>query len=156
MPVDNPRQNKHGWWGTLTIDKDTEPKGGLDVGELCIFIKTNVLSHVVVHGTFVLTINRISSLAAAKARFSNLPPPIVVQINRDLDLITTSYPNAALLEILEVDSLKSTPLTKKLNEYTRKLFTRDATLSPEDRVWIDSQDSDEIGKSDIEAGMGLT
>jgi len=155
MPVDNPRQNKHGWWGTLTIDKDTEPKGDLKVDQLCIFIKTNVLSHVVTRGTFVLTINRISSLAAAKARFSNLPPPLVVEINRDLDLITTNYPNAALLEILVVDHLKTTPLTKKLNEYTQKLFTRDPSLSAEDRGWLDSQDSYEIGRSDIEAGMGL-
>lgn len=153
MPVENSRQNKHGWWGTLSIDPDTEPKGNLKVGDLCIFVKTNRLSHHVANGTFILKINSIISLAAAKARFSHLPPQIVTEIYTDLDLITSNYPNLALVEILEADDQNTSPLTKKLNEYTRKLFTKDSSLNAEDRIWLDNNAY--IGKEHIEQGMSL-
>lgn len=154
MPVENSRQNQHGWWGTLTIDKKIT---GVELNERCVFVKTKSVAHYVLTGTFILEVKLIGDLDQAKKAFEKIPAAAqrLSFINVDLDKIASEYPGLPIVEIIEVDYVKTTPLMRKLNDYTRKLFTRDATLSSEDREWINKPENAGIGIDDILTGTGL-
>jgi len=153
MPVDNPRQNKHGWWGTLTIDEGTEPKGSLNVGDFCVFVKTNKDSHFVSKGTHIKRINVFSNLAAAKAQVrAETGSDYDAEIEADLNLISSMYPNAPIVEILEVDSASTSPLTEDINELTKERFNDDLWLAANANT---GNPKKELGVTHIKKGRKL-
>ena len=154
MAVDNPRQNKHGWWGTLTIDEDTkdaEDKSTLKVGTPCVFIKTSKESHYVTSGTFVSKVRVFDNDQQAKDEFRKKSAQNSSRFEEDLKKIGVEYPGAkfTFVEILKVDDVKTSPLVRELNECTRKLFSKESKPK-----WLDDF-KEESGKDDIEAGMSL-
>lgn len=147
MPVANSRQNKHGWWGTLTLDVATEGKGKLQTGDRCIFIKTKREAHFVAEGTFVKEVRVFENVNEAKQSlsFCSKDRPSILE---DLEKITVEYPGITnFVEVLKLDKQKTAPLAKKLNIYTLMLFT----LDPE---WMDAN-AEEIGKEDVLLGLSL-
>jgi len=145
MPVANSRQNKHGWWGTLTLDVGTEGKGKLQTGDRCIFIKTRREAHFVAEGTFIKEVRIFKDLDEAIQSLSFFfkdNPSIREDLKKITDEGITNF-----VEILKLDKQSTTPLAKKLNIYTLMLFT----LDPE---WLEENGA-EIGKEDLLLGLSL-
>ena len=147
MAVDSPRQNKHGWWGTLTIDPNTDSKDQLEVGERCIFIKTKREAHYVTQGTVIKKVHIFEDLGDAfkSLEFYFKDNPAILE---DLKEITKQYPEIKkYVEILRIDYQRTTPLARKLNIYTLMLFALD-------HEWLEAN-AEAIGKEDVELGLSL-
>lgn len=142
MPVDDPKQNNHSWWGTLTIDKNTQVVGGaLKPGDRCVFVKTSYQSHFISHGTCLKKVRIIKSVQDAvkdvQAKSFKPIPKLKAKLNFSSD--------STIVEILELDKVNTPALTQALNDYNETLFN--------DSKWLDSQGK--IGQSEIVIGMGM-
>lgn len=155
MPVNNPKQNQHRWWGTLTADPDTQYDGEFrfsktagDGYPLCIFIKTTRDSHFVSSGTYIGRLKVFKDLAEAMIRIDSLPlcEEDREAIKSDLKNIESPYCCCPLVEVLEFDYARSSPLAIELNIRTKTLF--------EDSDWLRKYGS-QIGKDEIERGLRL-
>lgn len=151
MPVGNSRQNQHGWWGTLTIDRDTESNTNLEKGTLCVFIKTSRESHYVTVGTFIKKVRVFENSEKAREEFNKKAKQYSSWLDDDIKLIGIEYPGVTFtfVEILELDNVNTTPLADKLNEYTRKLFTQEI-----DAEWL-QENAQKVGRVYIEAGLSM-
>ncbi|HEX5167547.1 MAG TPA: hypothetical protein VFW11_00130 [Cyclobacteriaceae bacterium] len=146
MSVQDPQQNMHQWWGTMTIDPgtiivDNPAKGGLKQGDSCVFVKTSYQSHFVTHGTCVKRVRVIkdkeSAVADIQAKSFKPIPKLKSKLN---------FPaGSTIVEILELDKANTPALTQALNEYNETLFN--------DSEWLKSKGK--IGQSEIIIGMGM-
>jgi len=149
MPVDNGRQNKHGWWGTLTVDR-TPPS--LEPGQKCVFIKINRDSHFVSQGTVVPKLSPFRDLAAAeKALLAAVikvgaTPGQLRSIKADLRLIAAMKPVPTIVEIKEIDYSMTPPLAVEINILTESLFRNKAWLRVFGKI---------VGADDILLGLQL-
>jgi len=153
MPVDYAKQNKHRWWGILTLDVDTPD---LKKGDRCVFVKTKLQSHFVNEGTYVLEVNRLGTVEDAKQVFRKIPEVAnyISAIENDLNTIGSELLDAKLtdlpvVEIVKIDEENTSPLTLKLNEYTRLLFSQVV-----DPTWLEKYGS-LIGKDDVLAALRM-
>ncbi len=149
MPVKvrDPQQNKHRWWGTLTNDKSTIPYVE-DAGKECVFIKTSRFSHYITQGTGVKDWNVLSAtgdITEALKNISNVSQAVKDRIKADVS--EKDFPKKmAIVEIVDLDDASTTPLVKKMNAFTKDLFTK--------RAWS-KNDAKEIGVDDIELGFKI-
>jgi hypothetical protein len=129
MPVDDPKQNTHRWWGSLIRDEETVVSNGtIPPNTKCVFVKTSRDSHFINFGTIIKRLRVLSdkgdSNEATDNILANINADIKVQIKNDLFDIPSGI---NIVEILEIS--KSTPaLTKTLNSLTRGLFGDDDWL----------------------------
>ena len=129
MPVDNGKQNNHSWWGTLTLDADTEPKGGYKEGDRCVFVKANADSHFVAQGTYISKVRFFSNLDEAIAYVkTTLGSDFDADIEKDLNKIRKEYPTLPVVEILALDSTNTSTLTAHMNILTEVLLNNVAWL----------------------------
>jgi len=142
MPIDDPKQNIHKWCGELTIDDDTEIVGGtLKPGTRCVFVKTSATSHFVTHGTYVKKVRLVSSKSDAISAVEGNLQTAMADMGDDFDLADAM----PVVEILEINKSRTSPLTNKLNEFIEKLFSDDA--------WLDA--SAAIGQEKIKQGRKM-
>jgi hypothetical protein len=154
MPADNPRQNEHRWWGTLTIDTETTftgeiklPKNASGGYQQCVFIKTTRDSHFVSSGTYIKAVRVFADLDEAKKRFDQLVTvPDLDAIKADLDNIESPFCCYPIVEVIEFDYDKSSPLALALKAKTEELFT--------DTKWR-TDNGDKIGREEIERALRL-
>jgi len=149
MPVrvKDPQQNRHRWWGTLTNDKSTTPYVE-DAGKECVFIKTSRFSHYITQGTSVKAWNVLSASGdpvEALQNVSNVSQGIKERIKADV--MEKDFPKKmAIVEIISLDNTGTTPLVRKMNAFTKDLFTK--------RAWS-KNDAKEMGVEDIEMGFKI-
>jgi hypothetical protein len=147
MPVDNGRQNNHGWWGTLTLDAATVPKGDFKEGDRCVFVKTNADSHFVAQGTFINRIRFFSNLDEAIAEMKTvLGSDFDTDVEKDLYKIGKEWPDLPIVEILEIDSANTSPLTTQMNILTEVLFNNAAWLR---------ENGSKVGEKHVKKGRKL-
>ena len=147
MPVDNGRQNNHGWWGTLTLDAGTMPKGSYKEGDRCVFVKTNADSHFVAQGTYISKIRFFNNLDEAIAEMKkNLGSDFDPDVEKDLYKIRKEWPNLPIVEILEIDAANTSPLTTQMNILTEVLFNNAAWLK---------ENGSKVGEKHVKAGRKL-
>lgn len=152
MPVVNGQQNKHRWWGILTIDSGMENSGGLAEGTQCVFIKANRDSHFVSQGTFVSKVRVFKSLKDAedvllrKASKAGASEIEIRRIKSDLKKINALKTIPSIVEILGIDYKKTPPLAVEVNILTESLFRNGA--------WLRAN-GNRIGADDIKLGLRL-
>lgn len=148
MPVKEPHQNTHRWWGTLTRDAKTVVEGDdLPLDQECIFIKTSGDTHFVPQDTVIKRLKILGTLSNIETILANtdLPDRAKTQIRADL----AKYPGGSdtiVTEILLIDWDESPPLAQELFEHTERLF--------HDNEWL-TRHRDRVGKEDIELGREL-
>ncbi len=155
MPADNPRQNQHRWWGTLTIDPETTftgeiklPKNASGGYQQCVFIKTTRDSHFVSSGTYIKAVKVFADLDEVNKRVDLLDLSITDRdaIKADLKKIESPFCCYPIVEVIEFDYDKSSPLALALKAKTEELFT--------DAKWRTDY-GDRIGREEIERALRL-
>lgn len=148
MPVKEPHQNTHRWWGTLTRDAKTVLEGEdltLPLNQECIFIKTNADTHFIPQDTVIKRLKILGTLSNIETILTStdLPDRAKTQIRADLG----KYPAATIVtEVLGIDWDESPPLAQELFDHTERLF--------HDNEWL-TRHRDRVGKEDIELGREL-
>jgi hypothetical protein len=145
MPVDDPKQNTHRWWGTLTRDDETEVSNGTIPSDVkCVFLKTSKDAHFINFGTIIKRLRVLSDTGDSNEATANILADISADIKAQIKNDLTDIPSGInIVEILEVS--RSTPaLTKTLNSLTRGLFGDDE--------WLDGKN---IGEEKIRLGREL-
>ncbi|HEX7015988.1 MAG TPA: hypothetical protein VF191_10785 [Cyclobacteriaceae bacterium] len=150
--VHDPRQNRHGWWGTLRfVDDKDESKivssvNGDDSGVQHVFVKTSREAHFVSQGTVV----EIASLGdTAEATLQQLAQSGMNE--KVLRLIKEDFANldatkkTRFHEITAIDDARTSALARMLNIVTEVCFKNDH--------WLDCAGS--IGADDIRLGREL-
>jgi hypothetical protein len=148
MPVKDPQQNTHRWWGVLKVDKNTELiDGTVDLMADCIFLKTSRDAHFISQETLLKKVKLLSAsgdVNAAISRINDVSPSILNMIREDL---LSGHPEGIpIVEILEADYPNTSPLTSELNARTEILFR--------DVHWLDMYAS-RVGKENIVIGMAM-
>jgi len=147
MPVKNDHQNKHRWWGTLTLDPSTEVIGGkLLPDSECVFAKRNRNSHFVTHGTYVKKVKVISIVgdkALAADAIQQTANNQIQNLSADLMDLPVGLP---LVEILEIDNDNTPPLIREFNRLTERLFN--------DEKWL-NDNGERVGADDIRVGREM-
>jgi hypothetical protein len=148
MPVKEPQQNTHRWWGTLTRDATTEVTGGdLPPNQECIFIKTSADAHFLPQGTVIKRLKILGTSGNINTVLANtsLPSQGSSQISADL-VKYPGGPDTIVTEILEIDQEASSPLAQEVFDLTETLF--------HDDEWL-ARNGARVGKADIELGREL-
>ena len=143
MSVGNGQQNKHRWWGYLTIDPDTVVINGILMpGVRCVFVKTSRHAHFIGEGTYIGKVRIFNSKSeAANAIGAGQDPDIYSDLN------ASDFPSdLPIVEIFAIDEGKTTPLAKKLNTETLRWFG--------DEQWK-TDNAEQIGRDAIEAGLEM-
>jgi hypothetical protein len=142
MPITDPKQNFHHWWGELTIDEDTEIINGGTIAPQtrCIFVKTSYDSHHLSHGTFIKKVRLFNNKTDVTKAIRSKSHFDITDMDDDMD-----FPdNVPIVEILEVNIDRTSPLTNAVNEFIENLFWDDQWL---DKATPIGQDKIRIGRS---------
>jgi len=145
--VKDPQQNKHRWWGTLSNDKSAAPYIE-NAGKECIFIKTSKQAHYIMQGTCIKDWNILSANGDTEEALKNITNvSMAIKDRIKADISAKDFPKKmTIVEILMIDDINTTPLTKKMNALTRELFTKGK--------WT-KKEAEEVGKEDIELGFKI-
>ena len=151
MPIlHDPRQNRHGWWGTLLFDGD-EPKtathsvNGGDGEIQHVFVKTSRESHFLAQGT-VVDVEPLGDTAddmLQRLSQGGVGKDVLELIRKDLDNLKST--KTRYYEITAVNDAASSPLARMHNIVTEVCFNNDH--------WLDS--AGDIGVADIRIGRKL-
>ena len=150
--VHDPRQNQHGWWGTIGFVADQDDSGvisssmnGNDAEVQHVFVKTSRESHFVAQGTAV-ELEPLGDTAEAvikQLQLSGISETVLGLIKQDF-LKLDAKPKK-FYQIVAVNDSRTTPLARMLNLVTEVCFRNDH--------WLDSAGS--IGVADIRVGREL-
>ncbi|HEY8511185.1 MAG TPA: hypothetical protein VIL31_04440 [Cyclobacteriaceae bacterium] len=143
MPiVTDPRQNHHGWWGTV-VDATPSSNGNSDV--VHVFLKTFREAHYVSQGTSVRLEELGDTAAQALERLQkNGLSSTVLKMIED-DLANLKAPKVKIHHIVGINDGETTPLARMHNLVTEVCFNNDH--------WLNS--AGEIGQKSIIEGRKL-
>lgn len=142
--VRDPRQNYHGWWGTLTVAADengVQSNHGLQLDSkdpdcLHVFLKTNRDSHFVAQGTAVDALEFIgSSPSEAMEKIENAAENLGLNdealefMRTDLNNIDSSGHDVRYYILSAIDYQRTTPLSRVHSLTTEACFNNDHWLS---------------------------
>lgn len=153
MPsVENGKQNKHEWNGSLSLmDGETINGKPLESGQQCLFVKINRDSHFISQGTVISRYQECPLSEAIKKVQEILmtfaDEKEVVRIENELKMLGKIVPTPVFVEILEINYESTPPLAIEINALTDSLFRNDA--------WLKANRHRNIGYADIKLGMKM-
>jgi hypothetical protein len=140
--VDDPRQNYHGWWGTVKADPYAKDNGGTnglveEEGYQYVFIKTSREAHFVAQGT-VVHLHYLSDDAeeAVRAVEQGVGTTAAKLIRSDLESLLEV--KVKYYTIDGVDYEQTPSLTRMLNIITEGCFNNENWLSGAGDIGVES------------------
>lgn len=150
--VHDPRQNRHGWWGTIAFVEDQDDSSvarvslnGDSSGVKHVFVKTKRETHFVAQGTAVEleplgeTVDEVIKRLEKETNATALS-----LIKGDLQNLDPNQ-KTKFYEIVAIDDSRTTPLSRMHSLVTEVCFSNDH--------WLGT--AGEIGQKDIEVGRKL-
>lgn len=146
--VTDPRQNHHGWWGTVVFVEDPKSpsrSANGDSGVQHVFLKTNRESHYVSQGTAVelKELGDSADAALQQLRMSGVSETVLSLIQEDLANLKAS--KVKFHQITAIDDAETTALARMHNLVTEVCFNNDH--------WLDS--AGDVGAKAIREGRKL-
>lgn len=149
--VHDPRQNRHGWWGTIVFVDDQDqskpvPSVNGDAGVQHVFLKTSRESHFVAQGTAV-KLEALGDTAAAAVetlRKTGTDHSVIDSIEKDFANLPADQ-KTRFHKIVAIDATRTTPLARMLNLVTEVCFSDDH--------WLDSNPG--VDREAVRQGRGL-
>src|SRR5690606_27109904 len=130
-----PRQNHHGWWGTVVIPDDSKTNGDSDVHH--VFVKTSREAHFVSQGTAVILEDLADDVDSALRKLQGSVSETVFRLIAS-DLEQLKGTKVKLHKIKAIDYKETTALAKMHNLVTEVCFNNDHWLDTANDIGVDA------------------